>query len=425
MNREEFVRRNGELNAVLTVLDEPVFDPKKQTGPLGGIPYVLKDVWDTEGIRTTGGSWRHRDRVPNESGRPYAALRDAGAVLLGKSNLCDLAFSQESDNHILGPVRNPHDPSRTAGGSTGGGAAAVAAKMAVFDWGTDFGGSIRMPAAYCGVVGLRLAATAWRVDHDHFPRLNPHFWPFCGMGPLARDVETAERIVDALAPALREKDAPSMPETNDVVVWGPDRTHLGEWPTFVADAAMLLGRAGIRYEPARLPSPEHVHNLFGKYLASHFDVFIDGDEIPFAEGMRAVAIGLASRGRLDKRMHPNTGKLFGLLAIGSLIYRDKSRAEDSRARLRESVEKHWKEGRLVITPTVTESPPKHGRAFRAMRLGTFCQLGNLIDATAIAIPFGRFSKTKMPRSIQIVGPPGSERAVLAMAKRMQQISCDT
>lgn len=421
----EIRRRNDELNAVLTVLPEPSFDEAaRKTGPLAGVPYVLKDVWDTAGIRTTGGSWRHRERVPNESGRPYEALRKAGAILLGKSNLCDLAFSAESDNHIKGPVRNPHDPSRTAGGSTGGGAAAVAAKMAAFDWGTDFGGSIRMPAAFCGVVGLRLSASAWRVDHDHFPRLNPHFWSFCGMGPLARDVETARKIVRALA-ALREADAPAMDASDSVVIWGPDRTHLGEWPTFVADAAMLLGRAGVRHEMAQLPEPEKVHKLFGKYLTSHFDVFIDSDEISFAEGMSAVLVGLASRGRLDKRMHPNTGKLFALLAVGSLIYRDKNRASDGRHKLHESIAKHWKEGRLVIAPTVTESPPRHGRAARALRLGTFCQLGNLVDATAIAVPFGRFETTGMPRSIQILGPPGSEEAVLALAERLEKFRAQT
>lgn len=420
--QREIARRNDELKAVLTVLPEPSFDAAAQkSGPLAGVPYVLKDVWDTEGIRTTGGSWRHRDRIPNESGRPYEALRKAGAVLLGKSNLCDLAFSAESDNHILGPVRNPHDPARTAGGSTGGGAAAVASRMAAFDWGTDFGGSIRLPAAFCGVVGLRLSASAWRVDRDHFPRLNPHFWPFCGMGPLTRDVASAKKLVRVLAPSLREPDAPSMKSSDGVVVWGPDATHLGEWPTFVADAAMLLGRAGVAHEMARLPSPEHVHNLFGKYLSSHFDLFIDSEEIAFREGMTAVLVGLATRGLLDKRMHPNTGKLFVLLALGSLLYRDKARAEDGRHRLLEAMMEHWKEGRLVIAPTVTESPPRHGRAARAMRLGTFCQLGNLVDATSIAIPFGRFSTTGMPRSIQILGPPGSEERVLALAEALEQM----
>ena len=120
--------RNDELNAVLRVLDPPQVsrpDAAKRSAPLAGVPYVLKDTWDTAGIVTTGGSWRHRNRVPAVSSHAHRALAAAGAVLLGKSNLCDLAFSVESDNHMRGPVRNPYDLTRTAGGSTGGGAAAA------------------------------------------------------------------------------------------------------------------------------------------------------------------------------------------------------------------------------------------------------------------------------------------------------------
>src|SRR5262249_46569419 len=120
--RERIAARNDALNAVLHVVDAAAAGRPPDAAPraLEGVPYVLKDTWDTEGIVTTGGSWRHRSRVPIASSRVHRALTDAGAVLLGKSNLCDLAFSTESDNHIRGPVRNPFDPVRTAGGSTGG-----------------------------------------------------------------------------------------------------------------------------------------------------------------------------------------------------------------------------------------------------------------------------------------------------------------
>lgn len=416
--RRAIARRNADLRAVLTVLPEPERDPLAQSGPLAGVPYVLKDVWDTAGIRTTGGSWRHRERVPAESVRAHVALREAGAVLLGKSNLCDLAFSAESDNHLFGPVRNPHDPERTAGGSTGGGAAAVAAGLADFDWGTDFGGSIRMPAALCGVVGLRLSASAWRVDHDHFPRLHPHFWSFCGMGPIARDVATARRVVRAVAPKLREPNA-AAPAASGAALWEPDAPHRGAWPTFGDDARSLLARAGLPCERAALPEPERVKQLFGAYLASHFDVFSDSGELPFAAGLAAVVAGVASGGRLDKRIHPNTGKLLALLAVGSLVYRSKARAEERRAQLREAMERHWREGRFVVSPMATELAPRHGGAARATRLCTFAQLGNLVDATAIAVPFGRFPGTALPRSIQILGPAGSEEAILAFAERLE------
>src|SRR5690349_17319869 len=98
--RERIRARNDALNAVLHVLPEPQRDAQAPaSAPLAGVPYVLKDTWDTAGIPTTGGSWRHRARVPAASSHAHRALAAAGAVLLGKSNLCDLAFSAESDNH--------------------------------------------------------------------------------------------------------------------------------------------------------------------------------------------------------------------------------------------------------------------------------------------------------------------------------------
>ena len=136
------------------------------------MPYVLKDTWDTAGIITTGGSWRHRTRVPRESGSIHRAFARAGAVLLGKSNLPDLALSNESDNHLIGATNNPFDPTRTAGGSTGGGAAAIATGMAAFDWGGDFDGSVRMPAACCGDRRApSVEREAWPASSEQFPSL--------------------------------------------------------------------------------------------------------------------------------------------------------------------------------------------------------------------------------------------------------------
>ena len=411
--------KNDALRAVLTVLDEPVFDEDaRRTGPLAGVPYVLKDTWDTAGVRTTGGSWRHRARVPAESARPYKALLASGAVLLGKSNLCDLAFSAESDNHLFGPVRHPMDPTRTAGGSTGGGAAAVASGMAAFDWGTDFGGSIRMPAAHCGIVGLRLSSFAWPVEYDHFPRISPHFWSFCGMGPLTRSVADARRVVRALR-SLRNDAAVVDVARDHALLYAPDRAHRGDWPDFVRDATALLLRAAVRAEPAAMAPPEDVRGLFASYLASHFEEFIEGDELSLREGIPAILMALASGGRLDRRVHPNTAILFALLAAGRLVFRDKARANDALAALRAQMASAWRRA-LVVAPATTALPPRHGRAALALRMGTFCQLGNLTDATSIVIPFGSFAPSGLPRALQVLGPPGSEEAVLDLAERLER-----
>jgi aspartyl-tRNA(Asn)/glutamyl-tRNA(Gln) amidotransferase subunit A len=415
--RARIAERNDHLDAVLHVLPEPRHGA--ESGPLAGIPYVLKDTWDTAGIPTTGGSWRHRDRVPSESSHAHLALEEAGAVLLGKSNLCDLAFSAESDNHMRGPVKNPHDASRTAGGSTGGGAAAVADGMAAFDWGTDFGGSIRGPAAFCGLVGLRLSAGTWPVERHHFPRIAPFFWDLCGMGPLVKSVQDARILLDALRGALRRGDHVAAMAPRRVVIWPPDRAHAGDWPSFVEDAARALRSAGVAYEIAwELPTPSQVNALYTEYLCANFDAFVATGELPLREGVPAVLGALASWGRLDKRVHPNTAVLLAAVAGLSLYHRDGARAVARRAALRSAFEHRWARGTLLVAPTTTEVPPRHGRTALATRLMSFCKAGNLFDATAAAVPFGVFRGTRLPRSLQILGPQGSEDAVLALAERV-------
>ena len=422
--RTTIATRNDEIRALLHVLPRPLVDPSATPdAPLYGVPYVLKDVWDTAGIPTTGGSFRHKDRVPSESSRVFVALQRTGAVLLGKSNLCDMAFSIESDNHMFGPVRNPVDPSRTAGGSTGGGAAAVASGMAAFEWGTDFGGSIRLPAAFCGVVGMRLSSSTWSVDREHFPRISPRFYSFCGMGPLTRRVADAREIVRALAPSLaRPPDAKPTIDRDRVALYLPDAAHQGRWPAFEADARALLASAGIETEPATaLPPPAEVHETFTAYLCSHFFDFIGQEEMGVVEGLTATALGLASGGRLDKRMHPVSGALFALVGLGRLVrYRDPAPQIAKAERLREAVRRIWDSGRLIVSPTTTSLPPRHGRAVFALRAPSFVMLGNLVDATALALPFGRFAGSPLPRSLQILGPPGSEHAVLDLAERLEQ-----
>jgi Asp-tRNA(Asn)/Glu-tRNA(Gln) amidotransferase A subunit family amidase len=424
--RRRIRERNGALNAVLTVLDEPQVDPDAAPdAPLAGVPYVLKDTWDTAGITTTGGSFRHRARVPEVSSHAHQALARAGAVLLGKSNLCDLAFSVESDNHLLGPVRNPHDPARTAGGSTGGGAAAVADGMAAFDWGTDFGGSIRAPAAFCGVVGLRLSHATWPVGIQHFPRIAPFFWDLCGMGPLTRNVEGARIVTHAVAGALRTSAKHVAMDPDRVVVYAPDALHDGEWTTFASDVTRLLTSAGVASHVTReLPSPTAVNALFTEYLAAHFKDFIAGDELPIRDALPAVLLALLTGGRFDKRVHRNTAMLLAGTAAMSLRYRNRPRAAGALAGLREDVARVWERGALIVSPTCTARPPKHGKSAFAYRLMSFCKLGNLTDATCLALPFGSYrvggaGNPPMPRSLQILGPPGSEDAVLALAARLE------
>jgi Asp-tRNA(Asn)/Glu-tRNA(Gln) amidotransferase A subunit family amidase len=419
--------RNRELIALVRVI-APLSDPDAAPdAPLAGVGYVLKDTWDTAGVHTTGGSWRHRERVPDAHSAVFAAFQRAGAVLLGKSNLCDLAFSVESDNHLVGRTSNPFDSRRTSGGSTGGGAAAVGSGMANFDWGSDFGGSIRMPAAFCGVTGLRLSAATWPIPSDFFPRTPELDLELHGMGPLAKRVAGCRAVMravrdDLALPGPRIRASSASDPGASVMVYGPDDKTMGEWPTFVGDASAALLRAKVPFEMDRtIPAPRVVDEAYDGYLASNFAAFLGTGELSIKDGLPAVALALASGGRLDRRLHPNTALLLALLAAGSItLYRDGRRVRRRVDRVREAVAEVWARGRFIVAPTTTHPAPLHGQAMKKRGLLAFAKLGNLTDATTIAIPFGRFANG-MPRSIQVLGPPGSEEAVLDLAERLEAL----
>jgi aspartyl-tRNA(Asn)/glutamyl-tRNA(Gln) amidotransferase subunit A len=163
-------------------------------GPLHGIPIGLKDLYATAGVRTTAGSKILADWVPTEDSTVARKLRQAGAVLLGKLNTHEFAYGGTTINPHYGPTRNPWDPARVPGGSSGGSGAAIAARLALGTMGSDTAGSIRIPAALCGVVGLM--PTNGRVSKAGVVPLS---WTYDHAGPLTRTVEDAALMLQAVA----------------------------------------------------------------------------------------------------------------------------------------------------------------------------------------------------------------------------------
>jgi aspartyl-tRNA(Asn)/glutamyl-tRNA(Gln) amidotransferase subunit A len=195
---------NPQLNAFITVMAESALEQARGAeveitcgnwrGPLHGIPVAVKDLIDTEGVRTTGASAVFLERVPPEDAEVVRRLKRAGAIILGKTNLHEFAFGGSSIIGHFGPSRNPRNPELITGGSSGGSAAAVAAGMCYAALGTDTAGSIRLPAAYCGIVGLK-------PSYGLVPKRGviPLAWSYDHVGPMARTVEDVALTLAAIA----------------------------------------------------------------------------------------------------------------------------------------------------------------------------------------------------------------------------------
>ncbi len=194
---------NSKLNAFITVMADSALAEARRAeqeiqcgnyrGPLHGIPIGLKDILDTAGTLTTAASAQYKDRVPAEDAEVVRRLRAAGAIILGKQNLHEFAYGGSSMISFYGEVHNPWDPARIAGGSSGGSAASVAAGLGYATIGTDTAGSIRLPAAYCGVVGLK--PTYGRVSARG---VVPLAWSYDHVGPITNSVHDAALMLQTI-----------------------------------------------------------------------------------------------------------------------------------------------------------------------------------------------------------------------------------
>jgi amidase len=223
---ERIGRENPPLNAIVTLDAESALRQAKAadeavqagrpTGPLHGVPITIKDSFETAGMRSTSGFPPFARRIPGEDAPPVRRLREAGAIILGKTNLPTLASGIQSNNPVFGRTNNPWDLTRTPGGSSGGAAAAISARLSFLELGSDIGGSIRIPAHFCGVYGLK--CTGGRVSGkghlaSPWPLAIPKEWQsltqLASMGPLARSVADLRLAF----PLVAEPGTPGLEQT--------------------------------------------------------------------------------------------------------------------------------------------------------------------------------------------------------------------
>lgn len=389
---------------------------------LFNLPYSLKDEWETKILPTTAGSWRHRKRRGKVDCKAYEVFKNAGAVLLGKSNLSDLGIPPEASSYVGGSTKNPFDFRRTAGGSSGGSAAAVAFGYSAFEWGADIGGSIRLPAAFCGILGLRLSSQTWPIT-DFFPKNPPSLEWMNGQGPFTHTTAQMRAVLEAAAP-MRTGTGRTF-KLKGCVLYQPDH---GLWKSFRDD---VKAHAEFAVDgPALLKSKKllkmtRVRDHYAAIWGSNFEELLESDKsIDFNTGLRAAVSGLLFKGRLgDKRIHPLTAELLLLMIVGRYtLFTNRKTAMRRADAIRDGFRDLWDQGYLVIAPVCCFPPPKIMQTNRNTDIISGTTPGNIADSTALAVPFGHFhvKGKRLPRALQIMGPPGSEQLVLNVADRLIQ-----
>ncbi|TNC61384.1 amidase [Rubellimicrobium roseum] len=360
-------------------------------GPLHGIPVAIKDLIEVAGAPTGWGTKVESPRVATTDAPLVARLRAAGAVILGKTNCLEYAYGVPHPE--IGQTNNPHDLSRTAGGSSGGSAAAVAAGIVPLSVGTDTGGSIRIPAAYCGIVGLKPSYGLVPLDG-----VFPLSWSLDHAGPLARSVGDARLLFSAMSG--RDMAAPT-----------PGRMRLGvlrrHWPredvnrevgARVDQALEQLGAAGFEVREIDLPG-------LGAANATLVDILKPEASVIHRDLLARNAAGYAPGTR---------AQIEAGFEVPATAYVEAMRL---RARLRAEVEAMFAEVDALVSPAVPfvaphEDPPISGENHDDEMLAS--GFANLTGHPALSLPCGQVGG--LPVGLQLVGSFGGDARLLALAE---------
>jgi aspartyl-tRNA(Asn)/glutamyl-tRNA(Gln) amidotransferase subunit A len=411
-------RLDGPLNAFITITREGALAQARAAekailaghdlGPLHGIPISLKDLYQTVGVRTTGGSKILADWVPTTDATVTRKLQLAGAIVVGKNNMHEFAFGATNENPHYGPARNPWNRERITGGSSGGSAAAVAAGLGYASMGSDTGGSIRQPAAFCGVVGVKptyglvsragVLPLSWSLDH---------------CGPLTRTVEDAAIILNAIVghdhadPASASRVMPDLTTALDGRVRGLRvgllREYLGEnvnpeVAAAVRTAARDLERLGTRVEEVSVPEIVHGLGASNAILTSEAAAIHE----PWLRTRRGdYGADVLERLHQGERLSA-TQYLKGQRARRVLVDRFTALFEQIDVLISPTVP--------ILAPTIPES---RGNAARAQLLG-FTRALNVLGLPTLSVPCG-FSTGGLPIGLQVAGRPFDDLTILRIA----------
>ena len=421
---------NPRVNVVVTMAEEALERAKqaeraimqgKNWGPLHGVPFTIKDVFDTKGVKTTRGSLLFKDRVPAADAAVVSRLKKAGGILLAKTSLPEFALQAETSNRLIGRTENPWKVGRTCGGSSGGEGAAIVAGLSPMGVGSDLGGSNRLPAHYCGIVGFK-------PTHGRIP-LTGH-WPellvrYMHAGPLARSVRdvalalsvlTGPDGVDPYAVPVPAAQLPNLqaPLPKLRVGWcaeGPFKPVDAEIQETVGKAAKALKALGCQIEPVTLAEWNQRNPI---------DLVMT---LLFGEGVHYLKQRVAEH---EKDLTPS---VFGLLASPKPTLDKYVKAMADCELLRQDMAKYFQKYDLLLIPTGPLSAPRHeaqelvinGTTVPASHAAVATAAFGVTGSPAISVPFDR-SRDGLPIGVQLVGRHYDEGTLLHAASHLESSS---
>ncbi|WP_185902529.1 amidase family protein [Streptomyces sp. WAC05292] len=441
-------KTNPALNAVVTLdtdgaraaadrADQHLAQTGRPLGPLHGLPITVKDALEVKGMRTTSGSPDLTNHVPETDADVVALLRAAGAIIIGKTNVPTMCQDIQTSNPIFGKTKNPFADDRTAGGSSGGPAAAVAAGLTSLEVGSDLAGSLRLPAAYCGVYALRTSRGAIPIvpTRGHIPR--PPGWATSSdmltLGPIARtanDLDVLLGVLAAPAPADAAAWRINLPAATKtcltqyrVGVWADDDYCRVDTATrgLLDQVVNAVRQAGAQVDDSTRPTDfAESDKLFQRLM--YATASATAPDAAFAADIEAA----------DKIPAGDPSGLY--LHSRTMRHRDWLQADEARQKLRAQWASYFTEHDILITPAAptaavldqTAVPvPQRFITVDGAKRGYFEQtawitLASPVGLPSLVMPVGKTAEG-LPMSIQILGPYLSERTLIAVAKLLAPV----
>lgn len=434
----KIAKENKKLNAYLSTFN---FEPStfNSQAPLAGVPCAIKDNMLIEGTVATAGSKILENYISAYDATVIKKLRKAGATFLGKTNLDEFAMGTSTENSAFGPTKNPHDPTRVPGGSSGGSAAAVAADLAVFALGSDTGGSVRQPASMCGTVGLK--PTYGRVSRHGLIAMASSLDQ---IGPLTKNVYDAALVLNVIS-GHDIFDSTTVPQTvldftknlNKKIAGlrvGVPKEFFGkgldsEVKEEIYKMITKLESMGANIIEITLPNFEYALATYYIIVPSEVSTNLsrfDGIRYGHSSSSAKNLLGTYSESRSEGfGPEPKRRIILGTYALSSGYYDAYYlKAQKVRALIKKDFDEAFKNVDVIVGPTAPHTAFKIGEKvsdpLSLYMEDIYTVPVNLTGLPAISIPCGKGKKSKMPIGFQIIGRPFDEETILRVSYQLEQ-----